>query len=62
MQDAEYIEKVLIKDFAHFTDHGFAINEEKNPIDAQLFNMVGKRWRAFRYDLLFISIIINNIT
>lgn len=51
MQDAEYIEKVLIKDFAYFTDHGFAINEDKNPLDAQLFNMVGKRWRAFRYKL-----------
>ncbi|XP_014286446.1 probable cytochrome P450 6a17 isoform X2 [Halyomorpha halys] len=51
VKDAEYIEKILIKDFVHFTDHGFAINEEKNPLDAQLFNMVGKRWRAFRYKL-----------
>ncbi|XP_066903317.1 probable cytochrome P450 6a23 [Halyomorpha halys] len=51
VQDADYIEKVLIKDFVHFTDHGFEVNEEKNPIDSQLFTMCGKKWRAFRYKL-----------
>lgn len=33
----------------HFTDHALEVNEEKNPIDAQLFTMTGKRWRAFRW-------------
>ncbi|CAH1395597.1 unnamed protein product [Nezara viridula] len=51
VQDADYAEKILIKDFLHFTDHGMEVNEDKNPIDAQLFTMCGKKWRAFRYKL-----------
>lgn len=49
VQDADYVEKVLIKDFVHFTDRGFEVNEESNPIEGlQLFAMRGKKWRAFR--------------
>ncbi|XP_024080800.1 probable cytochrome P450 6a14 [Cimex lectularius] len=51
IKDAEYVEAVLIKDFPHFVDHGFDINETTNPLDVNLFTMTGKRWRAYRNKL-----------
>lgn len=48
IRDPELLQKILIKDFTHFTDHGFEINSETNPTDDQLFVMNGSRWRAFR--------------
>ncbi|KAL1116774.1 hypothetical protein AAG570_005246 [Ranatra chinensis] len=43
------LEKVIIKDFGHFVDHGlFALNKEKNWIDQGLFNLSGTHWRAVR--------------
>nr|UYG55631.1 cytochrome P450 6a17 [Geocoris pallidipennis] len=50
VQDAEYIEKIFIKDFQHFVDHGVGWpDEKKQPIDHyQLFSMRGTKWRAFR--------------
>lgn len=50
VQNAELIQKVLIKDFAYFPDHGVVEPDEKKfPIDAyQLFTMNGLKWKAFR--------------
>ncbi|XP_073969697.1 probable cytochrome P450 6a14 [Rhodnius prolixus] len=48
VKDVDLIEKILIKDFVHFTDHGFEIDEGRNPLDTSLFTMTGKRWRALR--------------
>uniref|UniRef100_T1IBE2 Uncharacterized protein n=1 Tax=Rhodnius prolixus TaxID=13249 RepID=T1IBE2_RHOPR len=48
INDAEIIEKVLIKDFVHFVDRGFPIDEVRNPLDSNLFAMTGKRWKAVR--------------
>ncbi|XP_014250631.1 probable cytochrome P450 6a14 isoform X1 [Cimex lectularius] len=51
IKDAEYVEAVLIKDFPHFVDHGFEINETTNALEVSLFTMTGKRWRAYRNKL-----------
>ncbi|XP_073969726.1 probable cytochrome P450 6a21 isoform X2 [Rhodnius prolixus] len=48
IKDAEIIEQILIKDFVHFADRGFVIDEEKTPLDSNLFVMTGKRWKAVR--------------
>jgi len=49
--DPKLIEKVIIKDFSHFHDHGFHIDPEVNPIDEHLFNMSGTRWKLLRSKL-----------
>ncbi|XP_014250636.1 probable cytochrome P450 6a14 [Cimex lectularius] len=51
VKDPECVEAVLIKDFNHFYDHGFEVDEKFNPIDANLFTMSGRRWRAYRTKL-----------
>ncbi|XP_014255947.1 probable cytochrome P450 6a14 [Cimex lectularius] len=48
VKDAEVAEAVLVKDFPHFVDHGFEVDENTNPLDISLFSMTGKRWRAYR--------------
>ncbi|XP_066906834.1 probable cytochrome P450 6d5, partial [Halyomorpha halys] len=48
IRDNELVQKVLVKDFGHFVDHGFEVDEKKNPLDYQLFVMTGNKWRAFR--------------
>ncbi|BES99906.1 cytochrome P450 [Nesidiocoris tenuis] len=49
VRDIELVERVLIKDFQHFTDRGFGItDEETNPLDVNLFSMSGKKWKAVR--------------
>lgn len=48
IRDNELVQKVLVKDFGHFVDHGYEIDEKKNPLDNQLFMMTGNKWRAFR--------------
>ncbi|GLG95811.1 Cytochrome P450 9c1 [Gryllus bimaculatus] len=51
IRDPEIIKRVLVKDFAHFHDRGMAMDEEKNPLSANLFNLPGARWRALRTKL-----------
>ncbi|XP_024080832.1 probable cytochrome P450 6a14 isoform X2 [Cimex lectularius] len=48
VKDVEVVEAVLVKDFPHFVDHGFDVDENTNPMDINLFSMTGKRWRAYR--------------
>jgi len=49
--DPGLIEKVLVKDFSHFEDHGFSVDLETNPLDENLFNLTGNKWRALRNKL-----------
>ncbi|BET03487.1 cytochrome P450 [Nesidiocoris tenuis] len=52
VRDIELVERVMIKDFQHFTDHGFGVADEaSNPLDINLFNMTGKKWKAMRTKL-----------
>uniref|UniRef100_A0A0A9XUY7 Putative cytochrome P450 6a14 n=1 Tax=Lygus hesperus TaxID=30085 RepID=A0A0A9XUY7_LYGHE len=49
IKDIDLVERVLIKDFHHFVDHGFGTIDENTPAtDINLFNMNGKKWRAMR--------------
>uniref|UniRef100_A0A224XSQ9 Putative cytochrome n=1 Tax=Panstrongylus lignarius TaxID=156445 RepID=A0A224XSQ9_9HEMI len=48
IKDVDIIEKILIKDFVHFVDRGFPVDEQRNPLDSNLFAMTGKRWKAVR--------------
>ncbi|KAF4524103.1 hypothetical protein B566_EDAN007686 [Ephemera danica] len=52
IKDLEIIKNILIKDFSHFTDHGFDFSEENDPLQARnLFNMSGQKWRNMRAKL-----------
>nr|XP_024216478.1 probable cytochrome P450 6d5 isoform X1 [Halyomorpha halys] len=51
IRDNDLVQKVLVRDFGHFVDHGFEVDEKKNPLDDQLFMMTGNKWRAFRTKL-----------
>ncbi|KAK9501862.1 hypothetical protein O3M35_012512 [Rhynocoris fuscipes] len=51
VKDVDLLEKIMIKDFLHFTDRGLEIDEETNPLDVNLFTMSGTRWRALRIKL-----------
>nr|AQM57047.1 cytochrome P450 CYP6FJ3 [Sogatella furcifera] len=50
--DPELINSILIKDFTHFEDRGFSINEKIEPINANIANLTGQTWRIMRYKLL----------
>ncbi|PSN38879.1 hypothetical protein C0J52_18964 [Blattella germanica] len=50
-RDPELIKNVLVKDFAHFHDRGFRINEEREPLTGHLFFLPGTRWRNLRVKL-----------
>ncbi|XP_066906829.1 probable cytochrome P450 6a17 isoform X1 [Halyomorpha halys] len=48
IRDNELVQKVLVKDFGHFVDHGFEVDVKKNPLFDELLVMTGNKWRAFR--------------
>uniref|UniRef100_A0A224XLI6 Putative cytochrome n=1 Tax=Panstrongylus lignarius TaxID=156445 RepID=A0A224XLI6_9HEMI len=48
VRDPALIERIFIKDFTNFVDHGLPVDEERNPLAANLFAMTGKRWKAVR--------------
>ncbi|XP_073969730.1 probable cytochrome P450 6a14 [Rhodnius prolixus] len=48
IKDAELIEKILIKDFVHFADRGFKVDDRRNPLDSTLAGLSGKRWKSVR--------------
>lgn len=51
VNDPEYIQDVMIRDFNSFHDRGLPLNEEKNPLSAHLFLLTGQRWRDLRVKL-----------
>jgi len=51
VRDPELINKILIKDFAHFTDHGFYSDPSVNLLGRSIFFLNGQRWRTMRQKL-----------
>ncbi|CAG9827272.1 unnamed protein product [Diabrotica balteata] len=49
--DLNILKHVLTKDFNHFVDRGFYVNEKDEPIGAHLFAIGGKKWKNLRAKL-----------
>uniref|UniRef100_A0A182JTS3 Cytochrome P450 n=1 Tax=Anopheles christyi TaxID=43041 RepID=A0A182JTS3_9DIPT len=49
--DLELIKCVMIKDFAHFTDHGVYHNERVDALSCHLFCLEGAKWKRIRSKL-----------
>uniref|UniRef100_A0A1Y1NJR9 Cytochrome P450 n=1 Tax=Photinus pyralis TaxID=7054 RepID=A0A1Y1NJR9_PHOPY len=46
--DNDLIRRVLVKDFASFTDRPMYVNEEADPLSGMTFNLKGQKWRNVR--------------
>lgn len=51
VRDPELIERLLVKDFAHFHDRGMTTDPDHEPLTLNLFNAKGNQWRNLRYKL-----------
>lgn len=51
VNDFELIRNVLVRDFAHFTDHSAEVSEKAEPLSAHLFNLTGEKWKNLRHKL-----------
>lgn len=51
IRDAQLVRDILTKDFAYFHDRGLYVDEENNPITANLFSMKGNSWKMLRSKL-----------
>lgn len=49
--DPQLIRSVLVKDFQHFTDRGFYMDEVRDPLTANLFSLGGEKWKQWRVKL-----------
>lgn len=49
--ETELMKRVLIKDFANFTDRGLYYNEIDDPLTGHIFFMAGQKWRNLRNKL-----------
>lgn len=51
INDLEFVKIALVRDFVHFSDHGFHYDEELEPIAGHLFNATGEKWKKLRIKL-----------
>ncbi|XP_075153331.1 cytochrome P450 6d3-like [Haematobia irritans] len=51
IRDAELTRQVMTSAFEHFHDRGIYVDEEYNPMSANLLSLKGQRWRSLRAKL-----------
>lgn len=51
VNDPELIQKILVKDFNNFSDHGLYVDEQKDPLSGHLFSLGGEKWKNLRSKL-----------
>ncbi|XP_014244280.1 probable cytochrome P450 6a13 [Cimex lectularius] len=51
IRDPELIKRILVKDFDHFMNRGFHIDEKREPLTGHLVNLESNRWRILRNKL-----------
>lgn len=51
LTDPELIKEILVKNFENFHSHGININEDADPLNANLFFKSGQEWRDMRTKL-----------
>lgn len=51
IRDPELIHSILVTDFQHFSDRDFYLNEDDEPLTANLVALRGQRWRYMRAKL-----------
>nr|AGI03845.1 cytochrome P450 6BQ9 [Tribolium castaneum] len=49
--DPDLVKHIMQKDFQHFMNHGFYINEEVDPLTGNLFSLEDAKWRNMRVKL-----------
>ncbi|RZB40992.1 cytochrome P450 6a17, partial [Asbolus verrucosus] len=49
--DLDYIKNILTRDFNYFVDHPFYSNEKIEPVNGNLLNIRGEKWRKLRTKL-----------
>ena len=51
LMDLDLIKNFLVRDFEHFQDHGFPVDEDNDPLAASLLRLNGDKWKTLRSKL-----------
>lgn len=49
--DPHLIRQIFVKDFQHFANRGFYMDEERDPLTGNLFSLGGEKWKQWRVKL-----------
>lgn len=49
--DPEIVKDIMVKNFNHFVDRGFHVDEEADPLTGNLFGLEGEKWKNLRQKL-----------
>jgi cytochrome P450 family 6 len=51
LMDTDLIKNTLVRDFEHFQDRGFPVDEDNDPLAANLIRLNGDKWKTLRSKL-----------